>query len=273
MSARTSRSSRALSAPVRIEMRLDVFLAQGRFTSRTRAARAIETGRVTVNGKPARPSTEVRGDEEICVIGEDVFVSEGGYKLEKALSEFHADISGKVFADLGASTGGFTDCLLRRGASRVFAVDVGTAQLDSRLSADARVEVMDGVNARYLTPEDFPCALDGVTADLSFISLSLVLPAVARLLAHGREAYVLVKPQFECGRNGQNKRGIVTDAKVRERAVEEVCRQAENCGFSVVGLSRAPLREKKNVEYVLRLVRGEAGHADIASLLADAGGA
>lgn len=254
-------------------MRLDVFLAQGRFTSRTRAARAIEKGLVTVNGRPARPSTEVSGDEEICVRDEDPFVSEGGQKLEKALAEFGVDVAGKVFADLGASTGGFTDCLLRRGAARVFAVDVGSAQLDARLAADARVDVMDGVNARYLSPDDFPCAIDGVTADLSFISLSLVLPAVARLLEDGREAYVLVKPQFECRGKGQNKRGIVTDARARERAVEEVCREAESCGFSVAGLSRAPLREKKNVEYVLRLVRGGAGRADIAELLARAGGA
>ncbi len=253
-------------------MRLDVFLAQGRFPSRTRAARAIERGLVTVNGKPARPATEVCGDEDICVFEENAFVSEGGQKLEKALSEFKVDVSGKIFADLGASTGGFTDCLLRRGASRVFAVDVGKAQLDARLAADARVEVMDGVNARYLTPSDLPCALDGVTADLSFISLAHILPAVAGLLAEGKEAYVLVKPQFECGARGTNKRGIVTDAKVRVRAVEAVCKEAERCGFSVVGLSRAPLREKKNVEYVLRLVRGGAGGADVASLLALAEG-
>ncbi len=232
-------------------MRLDKFLAE-RFSSRTKAARAIGKGLVTVNGKAASAATEVFGNEDIRVEEENAFVSEGGAKLEKALSEFGADVSGKVFADLGASTGGFTDCLLRRGAARV---------------ADARVTVMDGVNARYLRADDFPCPLDGVTADLSFISLGLVLPAVAGLLAEGKEAYVLVKPQFECGGKGQNRRGIVTDAAARRAAVEKVAAEAEGCGFRVGGISRAPLREKKNVEYVLRLIRGSGTHADVGEML------
>lgn len=247
-------------------MRLDKFLAE-RFSSRTKAARAIGKGLVTVNGKAASAATEVFGNEDIRVEEENAFVSEGGAKLEKALSEFGAEVSGKVFADLGASTGGFTDCLLRRGAARVFAADVGTSQLAASLAADARVTVMDGVNARYLRADDFPCPLDGVTADLSFISLGLVLPAVAGLLAEGKEAYVLVKPQFECGGKGQNRRGIVTDAAARMAAVEKVAAEAEGCGFRVGGISRAPLREKKNVEYVLRLIRGSGTHADVGEML------
>ena len=246
-------------------MRLDKFLAE-RFSSRTKAARAIGKGLVTVNGKAASAATEVFGNEDIRVEEENAFVSEGGAKLEKALSEFGADVSGKVFADLGASTGGFTDCLLRRGAARVFAADVGTSQLAASLAADARVTVMDGVNARYLRTDDFPCPLDGVTADLSFISLGLVLPAVAGLLEEGKEAYVL-KPQFECGGKGQNRRGIVTDAAARMAAVEKVAAEAEGCGFRVGGISRAPLREKKNVEYVLRLIRGSGTHADVGEML------
>lgn len=225
-----------------------------------------------MNGKVASAATEISGNEDIRVEEESTFVSEGGAKLEKALSEFGADVSGKTFADLGASTGGFTDCLLRRGASRVYAADVGTSQLAACLVADARVTVMDGVNARYLKADDFPCPLDGVTADLSFISLGLVLPAVAGLLAEGKEAYVLVKPQFECGGKGQNRRGIVTDAAARRAAVEKVAAEAEGCGFCVAGISRAPLREKKNVEYVLRLIRGNGAHADIGKMFSLADG-
>lgn len=253
-------------------MRLDKFLAES-FSSRTKAARAIEKGLVTVNGKKEAPSFEVRGDEDIVVKEEAAFVSEGGQKLEKALSEFGADVSGKIFADLGASTGGFTDCLLRRGARRVFAVDVGRSQLAEPLAADTRVCVMDGINARYLTRNDFPLSLDGITADLSFISLTLILPVVSELLDEGKEAYLLIKPQFECGRSNQSKRGIVRDAAARQKAVENICRQAEKSGFAVTGLSRAPLREKKNVEYVLRLERGEGAPADVAALLNAAGGA
>lgn len=240
-------------------MRIDKYLAEV-FGSRTKAARAIREGRVKINGKQAAASDEVRDGDLVETENKEVsFVSEGGFKLYKALCDFNESAEGLVFADIGASTGGFTDCLLQRGALRVYAVDVGESQLAESLKTDARVTVKDGVNARYLRGEDFPEQLDGVTADVSFISLKLILPSVARILGKKGKAFVLIKPQFECGAKALDKHGIVKRAEDREQALLSVCEYAKDCGLFLFGLTNAPLKPRKNVEFVALLKKDSVG--------------
>lgn len=251
--------------------RLDVYLAAHGFSSRTKAARALAEGRVFLNGKEGKAADEVKEGDAVEVLPKErAFVSEGGKKLDKALRDFSADVRGQVFCDLGASTGGFTDCLLQAGAARVYAVDVGKSQLAPSLAADARVRVMDGVNARYLRAEDFPEPVDGVTADLSFISLRLVLPAVAAILRRGGSAFVLIKPQFECGGRGLDKHGIYKDAAGRRAIAEELCRFACGLGLRPRALTAAPVLPRKNIEYVLWLTKEDADGADCAAIAASA---
>ena len=250
------------------KMRLDKYLAEHGFSSRTKAARALAKGLVTRNGKVAKASDEVaEGDVvEVRAEGQAAFVSEGGQKLHKALECFGADVAGQVFADLGASTGGFTDCLLQRGAARVYAVDVGESQLEARLAGDARVVVMDRTNARYLDAGAFPEPIDGVTADVSFISLTLILPAVARILRSGGHAFALIKPQFECSGRGLDKHGILKDAAKRREIVESVARFACSVGLCPLDLTNAPVYARKNIEYSLYLQKREYALADCAAL-------
>lgn len=238
-------------------MRIDKYLAQNGFTSRTKASRALEKGLIILNGKAAKASDEVKAGDAVEIRKEEIgFVSEGGFKLYKAFCEFKPRTEGKVFADLGASTGGFTDCLLRFGAARVYAVDVGSSQLAPPLCVDPRVVVMDGINARYLTGDEFFGRLDGVVADVSFISLTYLLPVIAKLLDDGGEAFVLIKPQFECGRQWLDKHGIVKDKNKRHEAVAEIVRCAEALALLAIGITCAPLKKGKNVEYVLYLRKG-----------------
>ena len=248
-------------------MRLDKYLVGNGFASRTREARAVEQGRVLVNGKRAKVSQEISSSDTVQILPEPVsFVSEGGFKLYKAFKDFAENVNGLVFADLGASTGGFTDCLLRSGASRVYAVDVGESQLDGTLREDSRVIVMDRRNARYLTARDFPQQIDGVTADLSFISLTYIFPVIADILPEGGKAFVLVKPQFECGGKGQDKHGIVKEKKIHEQIIRSLCAEAEKQGLAPLRLTNAPLRERKNTEYVLCLQKGGRA-ADLCDLI------
>lgn len=251
-------------------MRLDKYLAEHGFSSRTKAARALAKGLVTVNGKPGKASDEVSDSDDICVREEEIgFVSEGGYKLHRALSCFGDSAEGMVFADIGASTGGFTDCLLQAGARRVYAVDVGKSQLAPRLAADGRVVVMDGINARYLTREDFPEQIDGIVADVSFISLTLIIPAAAKILSDCKTAYLLIKPQFECGGVGLDKHGIVKDERVRLAAVQKICLCAKGEGFALCGIVNAPLQKGKNIEYILKLQK-EAGGSSVEEIVREA---
>lgn len=236
-------------------MRADKFFAV-RFGSRNKAANALKAGLVLRGGKPLAPDDEVSGEETFSFLyKEERFVSEGGYKLARGLDVFDERVDGCVFADLGASTGGFTDCLLRRGVSKVFCVDVGESQLAPSLLADERVYVMDKTNARYLRPEDFPCPLDGVVSDLSFISLRLVLPAIKGLLPEGGRAFVLFKPQFECGRNALGKSGICPPALHNEllSGFYDFCL---SLSLAPIGLTTAPIRPKKNIEYIFHLKKG-----------------
>jgi 23S rRNA (cytidine1920-2'-O)/16S rRNA (cytidine1409-2'-O)-methyltransferase len=204
--------------------RLDVALVEeGLFDSRTRAQAAVLAGRVRVDGLVAdKPGTQVDDRRSLEVTAGREYVSRGGVKLANALDATATDVTGASALDLGASTGGFTDCLLRRGAARVIALDVGYGQLDWRLRGDERVHVMERTNARALTPEALPYAPDLLTCDVSFISVTLLWPAVARCLAPGWRALVMVKPQFEAGREHVGSGGVVRDAAVRERAVRRV---------------------------------------------------
>lgn len=246
----------ARPSPVRLDALL---VSRGLAPSRERAQAMIAAGHVWVDGVPARKSaTRVRPDQAVRLVEEDHgYVGRGALKLEGVLDPFGVDPSGLVCADLGASTGGFTEVLLRRGARKVYAVDVGRGQLAWRLRTDPRVVNMEGVNVRHL--ESLPELVDLVVGDLSFISLGLILPAVARLLRAGGQVVILVKPQFEAGRDRVAKGGVVRDPQARAAAIASVRHQALATGFDVVGGMDSPLAGAKagNVEHFLCLRRPE----------------
>lgn len=233
-------------------MRADKFFAE-RYGSRTKAQTVLARGLILKNGKPLAPDGEVNGTERFTFLeSEQNYVSNGGYKLARGLETFGADVSGKVFADLGASTGGFTDCLLQNGAKRVYCVDVGKSQLDARIEKDPRVVVMDETNARFLRAEHFPEPLDGAVCDVSFISLKLILPAVANILSCKARAYVLFKPQFECEGRGLGKRGILP-VSLHMPLLKDFYAFCVSARCAPQNIVNAPLRAKKNVEYVVEL--------------------
>ncbi len=233
-------------------MRADKYFS-GLFGSRTKAAEAIEKGLVLVNGQPVKAKTEIKeGDDITLVQPKESFVSNGGYKLNRALHVFGFDCSGKIFADIGASTGGFTDCLLQRGAKKIYAVDVGESLLHASLQGDARIVSMENINARYLKKEDFSDDLDGVVADVSFISLRLIFPVLKAILKEDGDAFVLVKPQFECEKKHIGKSGIVhTSAHVD--IVKKVLGYLTESDLYACNIVNAPIRKGKNIEYVLHI--------------------
>jgi 23S rRNA (cytidine1920-2'-O)/16S rRNA (cytidine1409-2'-O)-methyltransferase len=238
-----------------VRRRLDVELVRrGLVTSRTRAAEAVEEGRVTVGGAPTRSvARQVDEHEPIVVTGDPPrFVSRGGEKLDAALERFAIDVRGARALDAGASTGGFTDCLLQRGAATVVAVDVGRAQLDWSLRQDARVTVLERTNLRSLELPAIggePCSV--AVADLSFISLTLVAPALARLTTPDGDLVVLVKPQFEAGRERVSRGGIVRDPTVHREVLDDVTAGLANAGLGVVAAMPSPLRGAAgNVEFL-----------------------
>ena len=236
-------------------MRADKFFTE-KFGSRTKAHNALERGLVLRNGRPLAPKDEVR-EGDVFTFAEEgsQFVSEGGYKLERGLESFAYEVEGKVFADLGASTGGFTDCLIQHGAKRVYCVDVGTSQLDPKLEKTGKIVVMDGTNARFLTSGSFPEPIDGIVSDLSFISLKLVLPAISDILPSGGSALVLFKPQFECGGKGLGKSGILP-VRLHSDLLGEFYEFCVRLGHAPCDIVNAPIRPKKNVEYVVWLKKG-----------------
>ncbi len=211
--------------------------------SRTRAEALILAGRVTVKGVAVpKPGTPVRPDAEISVSDpEHPWVSRGGVKLAAGLDRFGIDPSGKVCLDVGASTGGFTDVLLSRGARKVYAVDVGYGQLHAKLRGDPRVVLREKVNARHLSQAEVPEPVDLFVADVSFISLTLILPAVVPLLAPSADVVLLVKPQFESARGEVGRGGIVRDEAVRARAVARVVSAAGDLGFLSIGTTASPI--------------------------------
>ena len=248
-------------------MRADVFLATyGHAKSREAAKKIIEAGRVSIDGKSVtKPSFDLDDGAEhtVAVTESDEFVSRGGLKLEGALDAFGIDVGGWRAVDIGASTGGFTHCLLRRGASLVYAVDSGHGQLDVSLLKDARVINIEGFNARGLCSGDrgiLPCDLDGAVMDVSFISQTYILPGIAGLLKDGGVLVSLIKPQFEAGRGAVGKGGIVKSPADRHFAVKRVLNCARDSGFGFAGLTTSPITGGDgNVEYLAAFRLGDGG--------------
>jgi 23S rRNA (cytidine1920-2'-O)/16S rRNA (cytidine1409-2'-O)-methyltransferase len=237
--------------------RIDKLLVErGLAESRTKAQALIMSGAVLVRDQRVeKPSETFDPEAPIRVKGADNpvsrYVGRGGLKLEGALREFGIDVGGFVCLDVGASTGGFTDCLLQHGASDVVAVDVGHNQLDWRLRNDPRVDVREGVNARYLHPEEFDRKFDLAVMDVSFISATKVLPAIVPLLTDGGQIITLIKPQFEVGREEVGRGGIVTDPEKHARVVAEVNETARGLGLSAVGVIESPIKGADgNVEFL-----------------------
>jgi len=213
---------------------------RGLVESRAKAQALIMAGRVVVEGKAAiKPGTLVSEAAAITIIEPPPFVSRGGIKLDYALDQFRVDVSGKVVADIGASTGGFTDCLLKRGAGRVYAIDVGYGQLDYRLRQDSRVVVMDRVNVRY--PVSLPEKVDLATVDLAFISVEKIIPSVAKLLKNNGYLLVLIKPQFEAKREEVGKRGVIKQPIVHARVLGRFIAWMVEHGFRLKGLVASPI--------------------------------
>ncbi len=233
-------------------MRADKFFAE-KFGSRTKAAEAIERGLVLVNGKPIKPKTEVADTDAVSfVVADEIFVSNGGYKLSRAIRAFSYDCQGKICVDIGASTGGFTDCLLQNGAQKVYTVDVGESLLHESLLGNAKIFQMENTNARYLTKSDFEEEIDCVVADVSFISLRLIFPVIQQILGDNGDAFVLVKPQFECEKKHIGKSGIVAPS-AHSDIFKKVLRYLSESGLYACGVVNAPVRKGKNVEYILRI--------------------
>ena len=242
------------------KMRLDLLLVErGLEESRQRAQAVIMSGVVYVDGRkadkpgmavPAAAAVEVRGDKL-------PYVSRGGLKLEKAMKAFPIHLEGPVCADIGASTGGFTDCMLQNGAAKVYAVDVGRGQLAWKLRSDPRVVCLERTNARYLSREQVPEELTFASVDVSFISLKLILPPLAALLAEGGQVVSLVKPQFEAGREKVGKKGVVRDPAVHLEVLERYLDHAGEAGLTVRGLTYSPIRGPEgNIEYLGFLQKG-----------------
>ena len=237
--------------------RIDKLLVErGLAESRAKAQAMVMAGAVLANEQRiAKPSDLVATEAEIRVKGADDpasrYVGRGGVKLEAALREFQIDVRERVCLDVGASTGGFTDCLLQHGARKVTAIDVGHNQIDWRLRTDERVEVREGVNARYLQPQDFDTQFDVIVMDVSFISATKVLPAIVPLLKVEGRLVTLIKPQFEVGRSEVGKGGIVRDPEKHARVVEEVNLAAAELGLSVRGVIESPIQGADgNVEFL-----------------------
>ena len=240
--------------------RLDLLLVEkGLVDSRQKAQAIIMAGQVYVGEQRCdKAGAQVDESAPVQIRGDTLrYVSRGGLKLEKAMAEFPISLTGKVAADIGASTGGFTDCMLQNGALRVYAVDVGYGQLAWTLRQDERVICLERTNARYLTAEQIPEPLEFASIDVSFISLNLILPALRPLMAEGGQVAALVKPQFEAGREKVGKKGVVRDPAVHLEVLENFLRYANNADFSVAGLTYSPIRGPEgNIEYLGLLTVG-----------------
>ena len=244
-----------------MKIRLDQYLVQnGLVQSRERAKALIMAGVVFVNQQKVDKAGEmIKEDAVVEVRGHDIgYVSRGGLKLEKAMKCFPLTPNGKVCMDIGASTGGFTDCMLQNGATKVYAVDVGYGQLDWKLRSDERVVCMERTNARYLDRDQIPDELDIASIDVSFISLKLILPAVHRVLKAGGHVACLIKPQFEAGREKVGKKGVVRDPDVHLEVLENFLTHAKDSGFTVLDITFSPIRGPEgNIEYLGYLESGD----------------
>ncbi|WP_027308268.1 TlyA family RNA methyltransferase [Caloramator sp. ALD01] len=238
--------------------RIDVLLVEkGFFDSREKARKNIMAGLVFVNNQRVdKPGEKVNVDSEIEVKGQAIpYVSRGGLKLEKAIKSFNISLNDKVAMDVGASTGGFTDCMLKNGASKVFAIDVGYGQMAWELRNDKRVVCMERTNIRYVTKEDIGEPIDFTSIDVSFISLKLVLPVVKELSKEEAEVVCLIKPQFEAGREKVGKKGVVRDKEVHIEVIKSVLEFAISIGYSLKGLTFSPIKGPEgNIEYLAYLI-------------------
>ncbi len=244
-----------------MKIRLDVLLTQkGLAPSRERARSLIMAGQVYINEQKCdKAGLMVEEDTVPEIRGETLrYVSRGGLKLEKAMAAFPISLEGKTSMDIGASTGGFTDCMLQNGAKKVYAVDVGYGQFAWKLRTDPRVVNMERTNIRYVTPEQIGEKLDFASIDVSFISLRLVLPVAYSLLKEGGEIVALIKPQFEAGRGQVGKKGVVRDPAIHLEVIRNVLSFARETGFSVCGLSFSPIKGPEgNIEYLVYLKKGK----------------
>ena len=256
-------------------MRLDLYITEkGLARSREQAKELIKSGKVLIDGKVTeKPAFDVTDANTIEVSAEALkYVGRGGLKLEKAVAEFSLNLDRKVCTDIGASTGGFTDCMLQNGAALVYAVDVGHGQLDRKLLQDKRVISMEGSDVRNLTAADFENPPDFISADVSFISLKLILPKISELLPESGEAVVLIKPQFEAGRSAIGKNGVVKDRKAHIRVLEEIVLFCPSAGLSVQGIVPSPITGGSgNREYLAHIKKGgEISSFDFKKIVSDA---
>lgn len=253
--------------------RLDVLMVeQGLAESRQKAQAIIMAGQVFIGDKRYdKAGVSVDENETLEVRGQTLrYVSRGGLKLEKAMAHFPIDLQGKTAADIGASTGGFTDCMLQNGAAKVYAVDVGYGQLAWSIRNDERVVCLERTNARYLTREQIPDPLDFASIDVSFISLKLILPALRPLMGEGGQIAALVKPQFEAGRDKVGKKGVVRDPAVHLEVLEHFLDHAKEADFSVKGITFSPIRGPEgNIEYLgfLQVGGGERYEGDLGEIV------
>ncbi len=243
------------------KLRLDVALVEKGFAeSREKAKALIMAGIVFVNNqKSDKAGNSVKCDDIIEIRGDTLkYVSRGGLKLEKAVASFGLDLSGYVCADIGASTGGFTDCMLQNGAIKVYSIDVGYGQLAWKLRTDSRVINLERTNFRYVTEEQVPDKLDFASVDVSFISLSLILPVMRTLLKDNATAVCLIKPQFEAGKEKVGKKGVVRDEKVHIEVIEKIIGLVEENKFSLLGLDFSPVKGPEgNIEYLCYIKKTE----------------
>ena len=243
--------------------RLDVaLLERGLVSSRERGRALIMAGVVYVGGQKALKAGQTVKPGDTIEVRENVnpFVSRGGLKLQKAMREFPIWLEDSICIDVGASTGGFTDCMLQSGAKKVYAVDVGYGQLAWKLRTDPRVINLERTNFRHCTAEQIPDAADFASVDVSFISLRIILPVLRELLRDAGEAVCLIKPQFEAGRENVGKKGVVRDVAVHENVVREIMHFAADTGFSVLGLTYSPIKGPEgNIEYLMYLRKAAQG--------------
>jgi len=254
---------------LKIKKRLDVLLTEQLYAeTRSKAQAIIMAGQVYVNGQKAdKPGVSYEETVQIEVRGQTCpYVSRGGLKLEKALRDFGVKPEGYVCSDSGASTGGFTDCLLQQGASKVFAIDVGYGQLDWRIRSDPRVVVMERTNIRYVTPEQLGQPLDLSVIDVSFIGLEIVLPTIKTLLKPGAgQVLCLIKPQFEAGKDNVGKKGVVRDPAIHKMVLDNFVALADSLQFAILGLTFSPVKGPEgNIEFLAHLTL-----ADVAGIRPD----
>ena len=249
------------------KVRLDLYLLdRGMFPTREKARAAIMEGNVFVNNqKEDKPGTMIKEDANVEYRGEKLrYVSRGGLKLEKAVEVFKISLKDKICIDIGASTGGFTDLMLQNNAKKVFAVDCGTNQLDYKLRINDQVVVMENTNARYLTRDDIGNdVIDFISVDVSFISLTKILPVIKELLKAGGDAVLLIKPQFEAGKELVEKNGVVRDKKIHEQVIKHIISYCIDNGFKILGLDYSPIKGPAgNIEYLLYISNSPGDSVD-----------